>query len=619
MTMIRVSRFIAILLICFFAFKSHATNVVVVKDLAKVLLLPYGDAKMLGLVKKGESFKVVTKKNDWYNIEYKNSIGWIFQDNVRTDAQATVLAPLPPQAPSPPVQQQPLPQIQVPKQNQNVEMPKTVESVDITAEKIESRLLKKPTFQQAVKPKKSPSFSVDLPLPRSESPTAERERKNKEFPGKPAAGTISLQEKQTVNRNENIYKNKQYASQVQSGSSGEIKQISDVSAQSVAENKISDTAKLTTKDTAASLLRPNESSDDIKKFFEVGDSIINVYAENKSTSTILGFAKKGECFILLKSENAWCQIRFGNSEAWVEESSGKALDNPAFSNNLPQILTIIGVSIGLIVVIILIFVLITFLKRSQASRRVSIKKDLLLIAHTEKEVQYSLTNTTTSLSKCFSEIGFKVNYAADMEHAKNLLMHYLPDVIVIDWQLGNHILQSVESVLANRTSTTNILVVFYNVPDASAMPKSAVVPNVAYLGISFYDRDVFKLVTPLIITESETKSIRKSVESSALGGDIGPGSLIEVMQFIEIGRKTGCLFITQQEKPYGLIYFEQGRLTYAASQGKQGRDAVFEILGLKTGKFHFVKDKITSTKNVSVSTLEILMEWTKAVDEAHRL
>jgi hypothetical protein len=72
------------------------------------------------------------------------------------------------------------------------------------------------------------------------------------------------------------------------------------------------------------------------------------------------------------------------------------------------------------------------------------------------------------------------------------------------------------------------------------------------------------------------------------------------------------------EKPFGLIYFEQGRLTYAASQAKQGRDAVFEILGLTTGHFHFILDKVSQTKNVNLSTLEILMDWTKTVDEAHR-
>jgi len=599
MTMIRATRFYAVVLFCFFAFEIHATNVVVVKDLAKVLLLPYGDAKMLGLVKKGESFKVVTKKNDWFNIEYKNSIGWIFQDNVRTDVQAVVLAPLP----SPASPTQPLPQTQSSKPPQStVEQPKN--STDITAEKIESRLLKKPNFSQSVKPKKSQSFSVDLPLPHT------------------------IQEKLSSNKNE-TQKGKQGSLQVQSGNSGEIRQITDAPVRQNIEAKSLDQGKSnlnsqysgsqTIKDSFSSLLKPENTGDEVKKFFEVDDTIINVYSEDKSTSPILGFAKKGECFVLMKSENDWCQIRFGNAEAWIEASSGKALDNPSFANNLPRVFTIIGLAIGLIVVIILFFVLATVLKRSKSSRRISIKKDLLLIAHTEKEIQYSLTNDTTSLSKCFSEIGFKVNFASDMDHAKNLLMHYLPDVIVIDWQLGNHILQSVESVLANRTSTTNILVVFYNVPDASTTSKSTVIPNVAYLGISFSDRDVFKLVTPLIITESETKSIRKSVESSALGGDIGAGSLIEVMQFIEIGGKTGCLFIIEEEKPYGLIYFEQGRLTYAASQGKQGRDAVFEILGLKIGKFHFVKDKTTSTKNISVSTLEILMEWTKAVDEAHRL
>jgi len=271
-----------------------------------------------------------------------------------------------------------------------------------------------------------------------------------------------------------------------------------------------------------------------------------------------------------------------------------------------------------VIILVLVIVLVVISLRSKSTRKVSVKKDLLIIAKSEKQIQYSLTDATTTMSKCFSEIGFEIQTTSSFERAANLLAHSEPDVIVVDWQTDHRALSLLESIFASRRSANRHPGDFYNVPDAEVMRKPDAFSNVHFLGIAFSDRDLFKLVTPIIISKGKAKAIRKSVETSALGGEIGQGSLIEVMQFIEIGRKTGCLYVVI-DRPFGLIYFEQGRLSYAATQTQQGREAVFELLNLKKGHFHFVLDKTSQTKNVDLSTLEILMEWTKTVDEAHRV
>jgi uncharacterized protein YraI len=600
-----------------FAVSEAATTVVVVKDLARVLLLPYGDAKLIGLVKKGEQFKVITKKNDWYNVEYKNTIGWIFQDNVRTEEKSDVR----PETASQPVAaaQKPSAGVQTPsaaasppslpaaplptaRQLSLPEIKKPQEKPEISQEKIEARL-KKPLSRQ----KRSQSFTVDLP-PVSVMPAeAEKEK------------TLPVQDETNAGASPRTTAPQQTLPAELSPSAHAPEGTGPApSSQAKPGAKQPHPALPVFKDTGSVAAQPPQvNGEEVQKYFEILENSVRVLASVNPDAAILGVAHKNDCFMLLFKGQSWCKIRFGNSEGWVERRLGREVESPTMAGNISRIILFSSIGLGVLVIIVLIIIFLTISLRSKGARRIAVRKDLLIIAHAEKELQLSLTDSKTTLSKCFSEIGFKVSYASDMDHAKNLLMHYLPDVIVVDWHLGSNVVQGVESVLTNRSSTMNILVIFYNVPDVQAVPQSHVIPNAHYLGISFSDRDVFKLVTPLIMTESETKSIRRSVESSALGGEIGHGSLIEVMQFIEIGRKTGCLYIVI-EKPFGLIYFEQGRLTYAASQSKQGRDAVFEILALKTGRFHFVLDKVSQTKNVNLSTLEILMEWTKTVDEAHR-
>jgi hypothetical protein len=622
MTMSFAVRVVAFFCLVFFTIADAATTVVVVKDLARVVLLPYGDAKLLGLVKKGDQFKVISKKNDWYNIEYKNTIGWIFQDNVKTDLRsdtrietaskepATAAAASKPQAPPavvavpappPPPAIQPSQPSQPQRQQNTFEIKKPQEKPEITSEKIEARL-KKPSTKQ----KKTQSFTVDLPpVPVTPSDAG----KEKTLPVAEETTAVALPLAPSAVSTE--------APPTPAPSTAAARpEVSNPSPEKLLA-KQSRTSSPSAKDSILTPVQPQEKGEEVKKYFEVLENSAKVLASVNPESPILGMARKHDCYILLFEGKSWCKIRFGNDEGWVDRRLGRVVDQPTMAKTIPRILLFASVGCGVLVILILIVVFLTVSLRTKAARRVAVRKDLLIIAHSEKDVQLSLTDSSTSLSKCFSEIGFKVNYASDMDHARNLLMHYLPDVVVVDWQLGDNVKQAVESVLMNRTSTANILVIFYNVPDVASVTQSQVIPNAQYLGISFSDRDIFRLVTPLILTESETKSVRRSVESSALGGEIGQGSLIEVMQFIEIGGKTGCLYIVI-EKPYGLLYFEQGRLTYAASQAKQGREAVFEILGLTTGRFHFVLDKVSETKNVNLSTLEILMEWTKTVDEAHR-
>jgi hypothetical protein len=111
---------------------------------------------------------------------------------------------------------------------------------------------------------------------------------------------------------------------------------------------------------------------------------------------------------------------------------------------------------------------------------------------------------------------------------------------------------------------------------------------------------------------------KKIGEDSALEGDIAESNLPEILQFIEIGKKTGCLQL-EDGGPLGIIYFKGGRIIHAAAiDNHAGRDAVNFILGLQQGSFRFLLDKHPKVRDLDLSTIEVLMEWTKTSDEAHR-
>jgi hypothetical protein len=243
----------------------------------------------------------------------------------------------------------------------------------------------------------------------------------------------------------------------------------------------------------------------------------------------------------------------------------------------------------------------------------SIKRVFILMKEAIFVHRY-LTNDKKRLDTFFSEFGFEVKTASDIPELVNLVNHQIPDVVAVDWQIKAQVQQSVEQILASKSTTSNILVLFFNVQNLAAIKRSVIIPNAQYVSTQFSDRDLFNIITPFIITGEKKRFIRKSVEISALQGDVELSNLSDVFQFIEIGKKTGCLLILE-EKPIGIVYFNEGMINYAVSQNAIGEKAVIEILNLKKGKFNFISGKKPKETNCSVATLNILMEWTKDIDE----
>ncbi len=242
--------------------------------------------------------------------------------------------------------------------------------------------------------------------------------------------------------------------------------------------------------------------------------------------------------------------------------------------------------------------------------------DALIIAKSQVAIFNRLTNSTVTIAEFLSEMGLKVHSYSDLSNAKTHLLHYVPDVVIVDWKLEPNIQSSIASILSGSTTTVDIAVIFFNVPNPASMPTDPVAAMQAhYLGTALSDQDITKIVVPLFQHNKKEKRFKESVQATALEGEIQKGNLAEVLQFIEMGKKTGCLYVVV-DSPYGLIYFEQGRILYAASPADKGKNAVITMLDLEKGYFHFVMNKVSQNRNCNHSCLEIVAEWARIHDEA---
>ena len=349
-------------------------------------------------------------------------------------------------------------------------------------------------------------------------------------------------------------------------------------------------------------------------------STSRVLVEVDPRAPILGIAHNGERFKLAYQGKSWYRIAFKDSVGWIEKTSGRIVDSPNQSSAETQAVSsmvLLGLLLLLALAIIGGILMVALKSRQLRKMRVTIGKNVLILAASEKQITYSLTNRQAPLVHCFTEMGFHVQHALTIASARKILSYYAPDVMLIDWTMLREIQPVVETLLHRRTSLLNGIVIFYNVPDPRRIVRSESIPNVAYLGKTISDRDLFALVTPLVITGTSHKNIQNSVQHFSLEGELSADNLSEVLQFLEIGKKTGCLSVSGPSFS-ARIFIELGRIVHAHNGPAKGMAAIQSVLAEKRGKFNFELNASAPQKDIAISPLQVLLEWAKDQDETHR-
>jgi hypothetical protein len=348
-------------------------------------------------------------------------------------------------------------------------------------------------------------------------------------------------------------------------------------------------------------------------FFQVSSNESPVYSAAYTAAALLTKVNKGDFFPLIEQSGSWRKIALPDTTGWIEGDKGDVVAAPAIGFFEEYLLyLIIAAAAALLVIAAVIFMVLRRSARKKA--RDAALFHTLIFAKSPPQIQCVVANKTMSLEKYLSAIGFAVKTVHVLTGAQKTITKQPPDIVFIDWTITDDIPGTIEILFTGHEEKKLPLAIFYNVPDPSDVPIIPVMLRAYHLGRSFSDHDISKLITPVLLS----RSAQKTAAASALEGDVSGGSLPEIMQFIETGKKTGCLLI-EGESPFGMIYFEQGRIIHAvAAENLTGKEAISFLLRLKEGKFRFLLDKKPKTSDLNLSTLEALMEWSKAEDEAHR-
>ena len=100
-------------------------------------------------------------------------------------------------------------------------------------------------------------------------------------------------------------------------------------------------------------------------------------------------------------------------------------------------------------------------------------------------------------------------------------------------------------------------------------------------------------------------------------GDLAQVKLFDVLKPLFSGKKTGKIIIKGKEG--GELYLELGNITHARTNSAIGEYAFFFLMGLKVGKASFEPDEAPSERTISISTEQLLLNWSYRKQEWDKL
>jgi len=230
-------------------------------------------------------------------------------------------------------------------------------------------------------------------------------------------------------------------------------------------------------------------------------------------------------------------------------------------------------------------------------------------------VKYSnINNNSISLAKYLRNYGFQIISSKGLVQVSAYLHLNIPEIICVDWKFDPDIQDKINDMLRFKMLTADFLLIYYNVTSPSSVKKCDYFDDRTF----FFGKNltISDLNSVLSMIKMKPEPLQKDSDESksCLEGKITEETLTEIFQMMDTNKKTGCLMV-ENHRPLGMIFFEEGIITFAVTDKLTAEEAVFELLSMKHGRFQFLPDKKPTTRQMNLDTLAVLMERAKLDDE----
>ncbi len=214
----------------------------------------------------------------------------------------------------------------------------------------------------------------------------------------------------------------------------------------------------------------------------------------------------------------------------------------------------------------------------------------------------------------------RVMTAANGAAALAQVAEVVPDLIVADYEMPRMDGRSLLEELKSRPATARIPVVLAaSRTDISDRLKPVQDTVEDFLEKPFFVAEAKSRIKRILDKIALEKMAREVPGDSTLRGSLGQMSIIDLLQTLELGRKSGALTLTRDSERCA-VFFSEGQITHATYGTLSGDEAVYRVLTWPEGMGNFEIDFAarSAEQTTTRSTQGLLMEGLRRFDEANR-
>lgn len=240
------------------------------------------------------------------------------------------------------------------------------------------------------------------------------------------------------------------------------------------------------------------------------------------------------------------------------------------------------------------------------------KQNLLLVDADAR----SLRVLEVSLRKA----GYSVTTCGDVDAAMEMVELSRPDLVISDTRLPQTDGFTLVERLRENADWEDIPFIFLSSDGSLESKVKGLELGVEdYLTKPIYIKEIITRVN-LVLQRFERRGLeRRSLTKTRFSGSLAEMGLVDLLQTIDISRKSGVLRLTQGEQT-GEVLFSDGSLVHAEFGKLRGEAAIYRFLVWNDGEFNLEFGPVDPEEiSVTAPTQVVLMEGMRRLDEWGRL
>jgi CheY-like chemotaxis protein len=192
-----------------------------------------------------------------------------------------------------------------------------------------------------------------------------------------------------------------------------------------------------------------------------------------------------------------------------------------------------------------------------------------------------------------------------------------PDLLVSDYRMPGMDGSQLVERLKSRPATAGISVILLASKADITEKLSHREPVDDFVEKPFFLKEATQRIKRVIDKIALEKMAKTVPSDGVLRGSLAQMNVIDLVQSLEMGRKSCALTLTHEREKCEM-YFSEGQVTHAAYGSLTGDAAVFKVLRWAGGNFQINFEGKTTQQTTTLNTQGLLMEGLRLLDESKR-